>query len=162
MNKELREIIQKRINLLDGIIDEINLQKVPKIPGTLRISNTGNYQKYYHRESKGEKKGRYLRKDEISLARRLAQQSFDENMLKMAENEESLLGDFMRKYPEKTFDYYYDSLSEPRKNLINPIWIPDEVFVKQWMEQDYVRKGFGANDNAKFISNSGLRVRSKI
>ncbi|MBQ9814723.1 MAG: hypothetical protein IJM53_03420 [Lachnospiraceae bacterium] len=161
MDKELKNIVTERIKLLESIIQKVEEKQEPPIPGKLRISNTGSFPKYYRIMSPDDKIGTYLKKEEYDIAARLAQQKYNDQMIKMAQDEERILKDLLRKYPEKTFDNLYDSFSDLRKALIDPIWIPDEAYVKQWLSQDYSGKGFNSHDDSRYISDSGIRMRSK-
>ena len=154
------ESIRKRIEQLEYAIEMLNSQEQPRVEGTLRVSNTGSYNKYYYRMP-GDEKGRYLRKNETDLASALAQQNYNEHMLALARDELKVLKRFISGYPANTINNYLDTLPKARQALITSVWSSDEEYIKQWLSQEYRPRGFSPEDTSEFITNAGLRVRSK-
>ena len=79
--------INARIEYLTGIIYEKreNLLDIPK--GNLRISVKRGHPHYYQSKTKGDTKGKYIKNDNIELARALAQKDYDLRVIKAAERE---------------------------------------------------------------------------
>ena len=161
MDKELEYIVHERIRKLNGIVSILKQQPAIKEIGSLRVSRDGNAFKYYQLKNKGDRNGEYLRKDNMDTIIALAQKGYNEKALELAENELKYLWAFINKYPSKNADHLYDSLSEGRKALVKPVWQPDEEYVRQWLSQEYNRLGFSPHDTSEFITNAGIRVRSK-
>ena len=160
MYLELENEINKRMELLNEVIIKAEAQ-MPNVQGRLRIGYTGRFPKYYHIKKTGDKQGKYIRKKESALINALAQKGYDENIIILAQEELKVLKKMISIYPDNRFDNYMDSLADARKERIDPIWIPDDDYVKQWLNQEYRHKGFSPYDTAQFITNDGLRVRSK-
>ena len=59
-----------------------------------------------------------------------------------------------------TFENVYDTLSEIRKELIQPIYLSDEDFIKNWLDRKYEKMGFADGEPA-YDTVVGTRVRSK-
>ena len=160
MISELEKTIQNRIELLDAIIKAAD-EQMPNVEGHLRVGYTGKFPKYYHILDTGDKQGSYIRKNEMDLIRNLAQKSYNTDIASLAQEERDFLSRMITAYPDKTFDQYMDSLVDARKSVINPIWLPDEDYKRRWLSQKYQGRGFSPDDHSQFITNSGLRVRSK-
>ena len=47
-----------------------------------------------------------------------------------------------------------------RKNLVQPVFLETEEFVKEWLSQEYEKKGF-LKDSPKYYTDLGEQVRSK-
>ena len=66
----------------------------------------------------------------------------------------------MQNYSPNKLNSYYDNLPEGRQAHITPVITPDDVFVREWLDQEYERKGF-KEDDPFHTTDRGLRVRSK-
>ena len=137
---------------------EKSLKKVPE--GSLRIHQKKNKTEYYHRTDPKNFSGKYIRKDNIILAKQLAQKDYDEKVLYATEKELDAIHKFIRFYPEKNAEQIYDNLHQERQKLIQPIIESEERFVKMWESISYVGKGFPP-DYPEYYTHRGERVRSK-
>ena len=80
----LKNLLMKEQARLEAIITnaQIRLDNVPE--GTLRLSETNSYVQFYHC-TKENKLGKYIVKGNEELIQKLAQKSYDEKVLKVAE-----------------------------------------------------------------------------
>lgn len=148
---------------LETLISQLELRLGNQIDGTLRVSSSHGYPKFYLRRQnapEGVPKKQYLGKKDRELARQLAQQEYEKQLLCAAK---SLLREVAKR--EKAFDDHslqtvYDSLNEARKMLVTPLVISDEDFAQRWLDQKY-EPGFFAEDLPSLFSDKGERVRSK-
>ena len=161
MFDELEKVVEARIELLNDVKNKLDMQMNKKITGSLRISCSNNIRRYYHLSGEGDRQGKYIRKSEMNYVRALAQKSYNEHMISLVDKELAFLKTIRADYPEMVFSKYWETLSDERKELIIPVWEPDDVFVEKWLEQKYVRKDFSPFDETAFYTNSGIRVRSK-
>ena len=69
---------------MEKIIKKTKYQLKDAPTGTLRMSKSHNKLQYY-RCTKEKKSGIYINKDNIDVARKLAQKAYDEKILKLAE-----------------------------------------------------------------------------
>ncbi len=161
MNKDLLSDIENRMKILRAMIQKLRQNMLPEmLPGRLRISKDGAAHKYYH--SLPDKQGElYIPVGEMSKIRYLAQKEYVRKALDMAESELSYLQKFVSHYPRKQFDDYYSSMSEPRRALVDPLWLPDDLYTQQWLEQKFKRLAFQSGDVTDFYTARGERVRSK-
>jgi len=148
----------KKLEMLEKRVRE-RLKKAPK--GYLRISNSHGRPEYYHKcDSVSSKNGRYIRKGEIELARGLAQRDYDMQLLEKAGKILCAINGFLDEYEKTDLGEIYSKTNKYRRELISPLVISDEEYVRQWLAVEYPRMGFG-EDAPEFISERGERVRSK-
>lgn len=151
---------KNRANYLEKVIGEKeeSLKNAPQ--GYLRAAYKNGESEYYLKNSKKEKRGRYLKQTEREIAILLAQKEYDEKVLKYARTELNSLNKLIRRYEIGTAEDIYDNLPPARRALVTPILLPDDEFVKNWLAQQY--EGLGFEEGApEFYADSGLRVRSK-
>ncbi len=163
MKNRIRTEIEDRIQFLQEIIRKktASLKKAPE--GTLRISPSGRGVQYYRRMKGRSDGGKYIRRSDVDLVRRLAQKDYDEKVKSAAEEELKLLFEIQKIYrglDDKRIEEVFFMLSAHRQNLVQPIALTDEEFVKRWQEQEYARKPF-SDDYPEYYTNRGERVRSK-
>lgn len=148
----------KKLKIIEKQVRE-RLKKAPK--GFLRISNSHTRPEYYHKcDGVSSKNGRYIRKGEIELARGLAQRDYDIQLLERAGNRLDVINKFLNEYGKTDLGKIYAKTNKYRRELISPLVLSDEEYVRQWLAVEYPRMGFG-DDAPEFISERGERVRSK-
>lgn len=117
------------------------IEKSPE--GYLRISECNSRKQYYQVNSDNSGKyynGKYLRKDEIQIAKALAQKEYAKNLLKIADERVKQVNNFLMSYEENELGKVYSNLSVQRKELITPIVLDDEEYARRWMAVEYRRK----------------------
>ena len=147
--KELEELIARK---------EGSTVDVPA--GTLRISQNRRTYQFYLRSNPGDTEGKYIRRDNIELARRIAQRDYDIQIKKLAEKELILLDRYIDFLREKDIDEIYDKLHPARQAMINPIRVPDEEFINHWRNESYSPLEAYEMPNS-YCSYNGIYVRSK-
>lgn len=150
---ERRDYLQEIINQ-----KEKSIQYAPK--GSLRSHKRNNSFQYYHRVDSANPSGRYIRAGEASLARKLAQKSYDKAILKKAKNEFAAVDMLCGQYENGAIEEEAEKLPEFRKPLISPIKISDEDFVREWVEKTYEPKQF-FEGSPEYYTDRQERVRSK-
>lgn len=159
--RKIEDELMKEVKNLEMIEKQIRekLRKAPK--GFLRISNSHARTEYYYKsDDVNRKNGRYIRKGEMELARRLAQRDYDVQLLEKVHNRRCAIDKFLSEYKKTNLANIYDNTNKYRKELISPLVISDEEFVRKWLAVEYPRMGF-ADDAPEYISERGERVRSK-
>ena len=149
-----------RALLLEEIIKEkeVALAKAPE--GTLRVACTRRFPQYFHRTDRDQNNGIYITRKDISLAKALAQKDYDAKVLEAAERELNTLTKLIARYNKGVAEDVYEKLSPARRELVTPIMMTDEEFVKKWLEEPYDRPGF-EEGAPEYYSDRGIRVRSK-
>lgn len=155
--QEFLEVLDQRIYKLRQIIveKEKKLKKVPE--GTIHISGYGDKVQFYLHNN-GERK--YMGEKEKPLVQRLCQKDYDQKILRSAEKELKKLEKIRKNYPGQTCEEIYNNIHIQRKKLVQPIWLPDEEYIKEWEQKEYRGKMFW-EDLPEHYTDKGERVRSK-
>ncbi|MBE5906112.1 MAG: hypothetical protein E7277_04850 [Lachnospiraceae bacterium] len=127
--------------------------------GSLRVSNCQGTPQYYFR-GKGEEKERFVRKKEMDMARRIAQHTYDEKLLKQIKKTQNVIKNFMRNYDEQAIEKIYENLCQGRKALVNPRFEIKEECIEKWYRDNMGRQNSYPITKG-FMTERGEMVRSK-
>ena len=119
------------------------LNNAPK--GHLRIAKKRKGVEYYYKEETSNREnksnnGRYIRKEEYSLAVKLAQRDYDKLILNNAEERAKSIEVFLKQYKKTSLTEVYSNTNFYRRNLITPVLLTDEEYIKQWQSVAYQGK----------------------
>lgn len=128
--------------------------------GSLRIIKNRRTFQYYHRTSEKDVSGKYIPRKDVEKAILLAQKDYDAKLLKALTEQQKAIENFLKNYDPDAAALVFDNLTEARKQLVKPIFLTDEEFVKQWQNETYAKLGFG-KDEPEYYTARGERVRSK-
>lgn len=128
--------------------------------GSLRISTKKNRPLMYQRKEPGERGGKYIPQSEQELARKLAKKGYLIKSAEAIQNEEDHLRQYLKDCEGNTFEDVYDKLSGPRKELVDPLVEPDEMFARRWLAEKYIQRSIDDVLNP-FTSKRGEKFRSK-
>lgn len=157
--KGIKELLFEEQKRFEKIIKKTKNQLKDAPEGTLRMSKSHNTLQYY-RCTDDKKSGTYINRDNIDMARKLAQKAYDEKVLKLAEKRLSQIQKITRDYNEREIEEIYLNERTERQELIEPIEPTWEQKVKEWKEKEYNKKGF-REDAPIILTEKGERVRSK-
>ncbi len=155
-----KEQTDRRVQKLEKTISSKRraLSNAPE--GTIRIrTNKGHWQYYWVSPEKPQKQ-KCLGKKDMALVKRLAQKSYDQKVLRAAEQELKAWRALAMYFPDKTVEEVYETLSPARQALVVPIRPSDEAFRKQWESVKYEPGEFKPGQPV-FLTMRGERVRSK-
>ncbi len=174
-NDTLNELIreEKRLTFL---IDRLEKSLAAAPEGSLRINNTGGRKPMFYRFIGGKKdlphdahnrqtdsrrtSSTYIPKDNLSLAKDLAQKEYDSKILLWARRAEFRLKKLIGTYSHNEPEIIYNSLSDIRQSLVVPYYIPDDVFLENWLGKwNLDRNTIPKKDET--YSERGEHVRSK-
>ncbi len=160
MRAKVNEILTERKDYLNKIQKEKveSLKSAP--PGNLRISNNKGKIRHYQVVTKGSHSGKYIREKDLAIAYKLAQKAYDIKVLKATKKESWQIDNYFKLLEEDCAEGIYDNLSEERKKLVQPISLPDEAFVRNWLARGYEKMGFAEGEPC-YDTVVGSRVRSK-
>lgn len=153
------ELVKKRDELAK-YKRELARQKGPWPKGNLRISRRGSRAQFFHITKKGDNIGKYIRVKDRDLARLLAQKDYNEKVKKVINEQLSIIKRFLAHYSENAVEDVYAKMNGFRQELIEPIVLSDEEYVRRWLEEPYEGKGFKP-DTPVLYTKRGERVRSK-
>ena len=172
--KTTEKILQEEVLQLRDIAESAKKRLAAAPKGRLRIAKKQNQIEYYYREPEEEgevgrddgkkmkenKNGRYMRKREMTLVKRLAQRDYDLCIIKKAEERIKAIEHFLESYDRTCLKKLYQKTNSYRKALIAPPVLSDEEFVRQWQAIEYKGKPFEDDENI-ILTERGERVRSK-
>lgn len=157
----LRKLIYNKVKEYRELLDVIERIKLVPIDGKLNISNRGNFFQYYL--VKNGPNGRekiYLKKDELYIAKELAQRDYLNQLKELLIERISLLSKVLEKFDDDELLQVFDNLSPARQAIVTPLIENYEDKLKKWKARTYESKGFYSNIS-KIYSKKGERVRSK-
>ena len=157
--KGLKTLLLKEQYRLEGIIKKVKARLVSAPEGRLRLSKSHNHVQYYCCTDE-KKSGHYISKENEILARQLAQKSYDEKILQLAERRLAQIHKFVKDYKEDEIETIYLNEHSERQKLIQPVETTWEQKMNAWMKKEYQGKEFPENTPV-ILTERGERVRSK-
>lgn len=102
----------------------------------------------------------YIAKKNLDMVRRVFQRQYYLEARKVLLREASLLDHFIKHYNFPAVKTIYEKMSDARKSMITPIYLPDEEFIMEW------RRKFEGDINSypienPYLTDNGELVRSK-
>lgn len=158
--KRVKEILEKRYDYLMKVKNEKEKALKGTPEGKLKIVKSGGGVQYYCRNTSEIRIDKYIRKEDIEIAKALAQKDYDEKILKAADKELEVIHKYLLKYPDENVESVFEKLHVERCNLIEPIQLSNEEYIKRWEAVSYKGKDF-REDATVFYTAKGERVRSK-
>ena len=95
------------------------LKNLPE--GRLRIGKSNGCTQYYHCKKDSPRNGTYLHKNDIELARQLAQKSYNEKVIKYAEKTYMQINKLLEEYEDEKIEHIYLSEHPEKQKLIVPV-----------------------------------------
>ena len=160
----IHDELNKRLTKCNEIIKDVS-SKIKKYPqGHLRVviahRKEKNVHLYFHRERPTDSNGRYLSKDEMGLARNLAQKEYCEKVLSAAKKEKKEIEKICEKFSKDTLLEAYTKMKKGKRILVEPYVLPDEEYARRWQAKKYEGGKFEEGDSVQYTKR-GDRVRSK-
>lgn len=139
------------------IIAKMRLKDAPE--GTLRLSKSNTYLQFYHCTEEN-KFGKYVTKGNDEFIQKLAQKSYDERVLRLAEKRLNQIKKLVKDYYDDEIEQIFWKEHKERQRFIQPIEPTWEQRVSEWKAKEYQGKGFG-DGMPMIVTERGERVRSK-
>lgn len=159
--KTIETILRKEKQQLKKLVEENKKRGKAAPKGRIRILNKHSGVEYYYKSVDDENKnGRYIKKSEEELARRIVQRDYDADIVKNAEARIKAIDSFMTSYEKTSLTGIYEKMNPYRRELISTPIISDEEYIKRWQSVEYEGKSF-ADAAQEIITEKGERVRSK-
>lgn len=163
---EILKSLEQEIAELDKVIEQLkeNLSTYPQ--GTLQINHSNGVVQYYHRDSgqllprEMRVRPKYIRKEHLELAVKLAQKDYEQKLLKVLEDRWKAACKLRETYMKADLSEIYEKCHSERKKLIVPRFITDEEYAEKWQGVKYQGKEF-VEGTAVIYTVKGERVRSK-
>ena len=160
LNPMPQEILQARRASLEKIIQEAERAIENAPAGSLRIQKKANTTQYYHRTDPKDTNGTYIHKNDIALAKKIAQKDYALKVLNLATKELAIANHYEQLLQTNSIESVFDTLSDPRKALVNPVMMPINEYVDIWLSEPYEKMDFDERYN-NYFSNKGVQLRSK-
>ena len=155
-------ILEKELIELGKFITKLETKSKYKSEGRLRIDNKKSKCQYYYMDRKENSSaghnGRYMKKEELSLAKDIAQRDYDAIALKKAKERKKCIDTFINKYAKTDLKELYNKTHPQRRALIETDIISDEEYVRRWLAVEYKGKSEVEDD---IVTERGECVRSK-
>lgn len=133
------------------------LNNAPK--GTLRLSQSNTYLQFYHCTEEN-KLGKYITKGNDELIQKLAQKSYDDRVLRLAEKRLNQIKKLLKDYEDDEIEQIFFKEHKERQRLIQPIEPTWAQRLSEWKLKEYQGKGF-QEGTPTIETERGERVRSK-
>ncbi len=128
--------------------------------GKLRTSTSYKSNQYYWRKD-GEKKYKYLNKDQLSIAKKIITRDYCLDLINYSKNKLRYLDMLIDDYQYNGLDSLYDNLSDARKALIGPVAKTLSQRQEIFEAIQYEGRPFNPDDMSEYYTSKGERVRSK-
>lgn len=138
--------------------------QVANIEGRLAIDKTGKRPEYYQVTTNPMTKKinkRYINSSEYSLAKALAQKSYNSKVYKLLKKRIRQLKSLLIDYKEDELQALYESLPEERRKLIRPVTSSWQQVLSDWLSKPYTPNPY-KTEFLRFTTKRGEKVRSKI
>ena len=154
----------ERMRVLETIINEKTKALMNPPDGNLIVSKHGKGFQYYVK-TKTEKeeykaKGKYIRKDQVDLAYKIAQRDYDRAVLEAAEREWKWIRKWLKDISGSQAEDVFENIAPIRSHLITPIRPSLKEFQETWAAEPYAGMGF-RDKETEYYTDTGIRVRSK-
>ncbi|MBO4412288.1 MAG: hypothetical protein J5794_08920, partial [Lachnospiraceae bacterium] len=129
--------------------------------GRIQVTTASGHPKYYWIH---EGQRTYLGKEERDQARRLMEKSYYRDLLRETREELKALRQFLTCFDPSSQIRVYESMHDERRKLVDPLVLPDDLFVRKWLEESQRQLETHSNNYAKpegFLTLNGETVRSK-
>lgn len=157
---ELQRIVNQEMKEIETYITQLEKRQTIFPEGKLNIRHNGNSVQYIQRVNPKEKSGRYIKRREEKLARKLAQKEYEAKALSILKKHYQGLQAIGEESWKDEVRKIYDELAVERKIMTNPLFETDEEFITQWFSEEYQGKVFEPN-TPEIYTDRGERVRSK-
>lgn len=156
----LKEMLLYEQNRLEIILQKTSerLENAPE--GSLRITKTRKWTQYYHQTSGKDKKRKYISKSKQTFIRNLAQKSYDEKIFNLVAKRLSQIKKITKDYDDEEIEKIFLSEHSEKQKLIQPVELPWNEQLKQWISMEYNGKEF-QEGTPVIMTERGERIRSK-
>lgn len=155
------ETLDAREELLDSVIAKIKRSRKKVPDGRIRICKNKNGRvQYYLLTDPENKTGKYIKKKDRGVAYAIAQKEYNRRVLELATKEKNYITKFRKNVKPIQFEDVYANMCKDRKDMISPVYLPDDEFIKRWLSVEYEKLPF-TNKSPEYYSQKGERMRSK-
>jgi len=158
--KKLISILEERIYADKQALSLAKRDNDKFCEGYLRVSFYNRRPRFYQVFPNDKSSERYLKKNDIKIAKNLAQKKYHADFIKYCENEINYLEKVKKKISTMNLNLLYDNLSDVRKSLVNPYILDKEQSAMKWQNKKIQTTDF-LEENKVYETKRGELVRSK-
>lgn len=131
-------------------------------PDKIHVIKTNGNVQYYLRKRADDKSGEYINKKEEGKIKLYLQKRYDCKVYKLLKAEQKWIEKLLMKSKDLAdkIQLVYSDDYEEVKDMVEPIDISNEDYIKKWINQSYIGKEV-ADNMPIYITNKDERVRSK-
>lgn len=137
---------------------KMDLEDAPE--GSLKLGKSKGCVQYYHWIEGMHGCGTYINKSNVSFAKKLAQKTYYEKILRYTNKVTTQISRLLKIYDDNKIENIFLEEHPERQKLITPIEPTYAQKLETWMSQPYEGKSF-KEDAPVLLTNNGVRVRSK-
>ena len=156
--------IEERLNTLDGHIGRLEKSIQDKGDGSIIVSSSHGYVRFYEKKENGEK--RYLGNDKTADVQRLVQKKYENKLLEAAKAERKKLSDCLGMLTSDSdksdMNTVLPSLPEELKKYVRQDESTDEGFAQRWMAAKYYRAKRGEGHKFETLNKDLVRSKSEV
>lgn len=155
---QTRTVLEERIAELKEMVSYLTTQNTKLPEGRVHVTaSRGNFQYRLYQPDSGAKI--YLSKSDFKQIQNYLQREYNEKMIERLQQQIEAFEKCLKAHI--SVENIYDKFCPAKQCMVQPIYLPDELFVKRWKEIPYAGKGFDASDTSEYYTDLGERVRSK-
>lgn len=162
--KTMESMLREERKQIENVAEKAKIRLKTAPEGFLRIARKRRSVEYYYkspnRNDRSSDNGKYIKKRELELARRIAQRDYDASVVKYATARIKAMDTFLEEYEKTSLKRIYEETNLYRRELISAPIISDEEYIKRWQAVRYEGKTF-SDEMPEIITERGERVRSK-
>ena len=155
----LKNVLLAERKRLENIVKMMQAQLQNKPEGTLRLSKRKEYIQYYHCTEEN-KSGKYIAKGNEELIRVLAQKTYDEKIMRLAEKRLKQIDSILVDYEDDEIEEIYKKEHLGRQRYIQAVEQTWDQKIRMWEDKEYQGKNF-QEGIPLILTDKGERVRSK-
>lgn len=130
------------------------------VSGVVRVFERGKSFSFYLIEKGGSRNGKYVGKKDRMRAIKILQYGYWQKASERIEKELQQIQSAINFYEKGTFEDIYERYSAARRHWIEPLVLPDEQYINEWMSYVYEPLVIEGERNG-YITDKGEEVRSK-
>ncbi|MBQ7248172.1 MAG: hypothetical protein IJS22_08815 [Lachnospiraceae bacterium] len=158
LNSTLKECARSRLEYLESVSPKLKrcLETAPE--GTLRVTSSRGRDAFYL-FSCNSPNGKYITKDQMDLAGRIAQREYVEKLVASSEEEKRAIARYLNRHCP-SIEEVFISLPPGRQRIVKPVERTDADFIRDWLSESHTDPDFYPGKRI-FQTNRGELVRSK-
>lgn len=136
------------------------------IPSEVKIYGSvshGRTQFYHLQKINGKYIRKYIPQKNIKTVQEQLQQEYLQGLITQFEKSINVIDSFLNNYKNSRVWDYFSSLPLPKKRILTPILLSNELFAEKWESEEYVHMDFYSNTPEHYtIKNERVRSKSEV